>query len=318
MRILLAAAFLAAPAFSDTFEAVQNHIRPGFAAFATAAERLAAIEDCGSADLLPAFHATYDAWMQVAHLQLGPSETDGRALALHFWPDPKGLGWKAQRALLTGDPAALAPAAFAQQSVAARGLPALERLLYPDQPMPADPCPLIKASAGDMARLADELADEWGPFGDLLLSAGQSGNTTYLSEAEARQALFTQLATALEFIADRRLGRPLGTFDTPRPELAEARASARSARNVAVSLQALRAFALTLAPDLPATEAAFDHALALSDALEDPTFAGVTDPQARLKIQILQQAVRDTRTAAIAELGPALGVTLGFNAMDGD
>ena len=95
--------------------------------------------------------------MAVAHLSLGPAEEDGRGLAILFWPDPKALGWKAQRALLTGDPAALQPDAFAQQSVAARGLPALERLLYPAEALPADPCPLILATADDMARTGREL-----------------------------------------------------------------------------------------------------------------------------------------------------------------
>jgi predicted lipoprotein len=93
-----------------------------------------------------------------------------RGLAIHFWPDPKGLGWKAQRALLTGDPAALQPEAFAQQSIAARGLPALERLLYPAEALPADPCTLILATADDMARVATELDQGWGPFDGLLLT----------------------------------------------------------------------------------------------------------------------------------------------------
>ncbi len=318
MRVLLASLLIAAPATADTLEAVQTHIRPGYAAFAVAAGQLADITDCGSPDLRPAFHASYDAWMAVAHLHLGPSEVDGRALALHFWPDPKGLGWKAQRALLTGDPAALLPEAFAQQSVAARGLPALERLLYPTEPLPADPCPLILATADDMARLADQLTTEWGPFGDILLTAGQTGNTTYLTQAEATQALFTQLVTGLEFIADRRIGRPLGTFDKPRPELAEAHASGRSAQNVALSLQALRDLAVALHPEIPNTTTAFDRALTLAKALDDPDFAGIADPQDWLKLEILQQAVRTTRDAAIAELGPALGVTLGFNSQDGD
>ena len=44
----------------------------------------------------------------------------------------------------------------------------------------------------------------------------------------------------------------------------------------------------------------------------------MADPQGWLKLEILQQAVRATRDAAIAEIGPALGVELGFNSQDGD
>jgi hypothetical protein len=318
MRILAALLLSLTPATADTAQVVDDHIRPGIAAFAEAATALASVESCDPAILRPAFHAAYDAWMAVAHLTLGPMEDDGRGLAIHFWPDPKGLGLKAQRGLLAGDPTALTPKTMAEASVAARGLPGLERLLYPTDPLASDPCPLIRATADDLARLADELALGWGPFGDLLLTPGQPGNTRFLTEAEARQALFTQLATSLEFIADRRLGRPLGTFDKPRPELAEAHASARSWRNIALSLAALRDFALTLNPNSPKTAAAFDHALMLADGLNDTGFDDLADPQVWLKVEILQQAVRDARNTAIAEIGPALGVTLGFNSQDGD
>jgi predicted lipoprotein len=207
---------------------------------------------------------------------------------------------------------------MAQQSIAARGLSGLERLLYPTEVPPADPCPLIHATADDLARMAHALATDWAPYGDLLLTAGQPGNTTFLTGTEATQTLFTQLITGLDFLADQRLGRPLGTSDKPRPERAEGLASGRPLRNATLSLAALRALTLSLSPESPKTLAAFDRALALAQDLDDPTFAGVATPQGHLKVEILQQAVRATRDAALAEIGPALGVTLGFNAQDGD
>jgi predicted lipoprotein len=318
MRILLAALLLASPAAADTAQVVTDHIRPGYQQFAESAAALAAIESCDVKALRPAFHDAFDAWLAIAHLHFGPSEDEGRSLAIQFWPDPKGLGAKAQRTLLTGDHAALTPDFMAQQSVAARGLAGLERLLYPADPLTTDPCPLIQATADDMARVASELAAGWGPFGDLLLTAGDPGNPRFLTEDEAKQALFTQLATGLEYIADRRIGRPLGTFDKPQPALAESVASGRPLRNITLSLEALRDLASTLSPDSPKTLAAFDHALDLASNLDDPTLATIADPQGRLKVEILQQAVRATRDAALAEIGPALGVTLGFNSQDGD
>lgn len=313
IRAITATLLLATPAAADTAAVVQNHIRPGFTAFADAAQTLADLDSCDPETLRPAFQSAWDAWMQVAHLPLGPAEEDGRGLAVLFWPDPKGSGWKAQRALLSAPPTA---EAMSQQSVAARGLPALERLLYPSEPL-QDSCPLIQTTADDMAATAFALAKGWGPYGDLLLSAGQSGNDRFLTPKEATQALFTQLATGLETLADRRIGRPLGTFDKPRPDLAEARAFARSLRNIILSLKALRDLAFALNPDSPKTQAAFDHAIALAEGL-DPDIDRLTDPQAWLKWEILQQAVRSTRETAIAELGTSLGVELGFNSQDGD
>lgn len=318
MRALALSLLLAAPAAADTADVVENHIRPGFAVFAAATQALADVDTCDLDSLRPAFQSAFDAWMAVAHLTLGPAEEDGRGMAVLFWPDPKGQGWKAQRALLAANPSALLPEAIAQQSVAARGLPALERLLYPTETLPADPCPLVHATADDLARNAAVLAEGWKPYGDLLLSPGQAGNTVFLSDVEARQALFTQLVTGLELLADRRIGRPLGTFDKPHPDLAEARASGRSLRNVTLSLQALRALSQELSPEGSRTLAAFDKAIALAMALDDPILETVTDPHGHLKLEIVQQAVRATRDTAIAELAPALGVTLGFNSADGD
>lgn len=130
--------------------------------------------------------------------------------------------------------------------------------------------------------------------------------------------LFTQLATGLEFLEDTRLGRPLGSFDTPHPERAEARASGRSLRNVVLSLQSMRQMVETLTPDAPETLAAFDQAITLAQTLDDPVFAGVAAPPARLKVEILQQAVGRIRGVILSELAPEMDVGIGFNAADGD
>ena len=68
-----------------------------------------------------------------------------------------------------------------------------------------------------------------------MLKAGEVGNTTYLDRTEARQTMFTQVVTGLEFLEEQRLGRPVGTFDAPHPERAEAVASGRSLANIRVS-----------------------------------------------------------------------------------
>lgn len=309
------------PAAADVAEVVKNHILPGYDQLVAETNALSGLAEatCDTSQLAPAFHAAFDAWMGVQHIHLGPAEEEGRSLAIAFWPDPKGLGRKAQLALLSGDPATLAPDAFANQSVAARGLTGLERLLWPEAPLPADPCPLIRASAIDLARLATEIRDGWtGGYDDLMLNAGAAGNTAYLSPEEARQALFTLVVTGLEHLRDQRLGRPLGTFDRPAPEKAEARATGRSLRNVELALLALRDMVTQLSDAAPKTLAALDRAIGLAQGLDDPTLAGVAEPARRLKVEVLQQEVEAARLAAVEELGPALGVGLGFNAQDGD
>jgi predicted lipoprotein len=321
LRTLALTLCLATPALADFEQAVADHILPGYAALEEATRDLdyTAAQSCDAAVLRPAYQAAFDAWMGVQHLRFGPAEQGGLGLAIAYWPDPKGSGARAQMALLTGDAAALKPEAFAQQSVAARGLFALERLIYPVGDLPADPCALIRATAQDLARVAAAVHDGWtSGFADTVRTAGEPGNTTFLTRPEVRQALFTQLVTALEFTDDTRLGRPLGSFTTPRPERAEALASGRPLRNIVLSLQAQRALVETLTPDAPQTIAAFDHALALAGALNDPALAGVANPEGRLKVEILQQAIAALRAVVLSELGPELDVGIGFNAADGD
>lgn len=322
-RLAALAALLATPATADVAEAVRDVITPAYADLADRAAALAeaAAKDCAdNAALRLGFASVWDAWARIDFLRIGPVETDGRGLAMAFWPDPKSSGLRAQQALLD-DGAALAdrPDDFARLSVAARGLSGLERLLYPSNltGAEADLCRLTRATAADLARMTAVIATEWPAYAATLTQPG-GDNTLYLTETEARQALYTQLVTGLGTLETTRLGRPLGTFDKPRPERAEALASSRALANIVQSLTGMRDLALALDPNAARTRAAFDHALTLANGLDDPALAGVADPQSRLKIEILQQAVAATHQAVEAEIGPALGVSTGFNAKDGD
>ena len=317
------ALLLAAPAHADVAGAIHDRILPDLGAFRDATRTLAdtAAETCAPETLRPVWNAAFDAWLPVSFLRLGPAEDEGRILAIAFWPDPKGIGARQQRQLLQSqDPVVSDPAGFAERSVALRGFFALERLLYPAEPLTGDyPCALIRATAADLARMAAETDQGWRDgFAQTLLSAGQPGNTLYLTEAEAKQALYTHLMTGFEFTADQRLGRPLGTFQRPRPERAEARASARSLRNVELSLQALLAFGEALAGPLPETRTDVAQALTAAAALNDPDFSGFAQPQGHVRAEALLGLVRTAQDSAGAEAGAALGVEVGFNSADGD
>ena len=311
-------------------DVVEDHILPGFAALDTSAAGLAAAAqaDCApeAAPLRAAYGAAFDAWVSVSHLRFGPTETGDRAFALAFWPDPRGATPEALRKLiLDADPASFRAETFSGASIAARGFYAMEFLLY--DPAFADPgraedrCALIRAVATDIAANATAIDADWrGGYGDLLMTAG--ANDRYRNPAEATQELYKALTSGLEFLSDTRIGRPLGTFDAPRPTRAEARRSGRSQRQVVLSLAALHDLAARLAPAeaafTPRLIAAFDRAERQAAALDDPAFAGIADPQGWLKLEVLQQSVEAIREIVAADLGPALGVAAGFNAQDGD
>ncbi|WP_134681447.1 imelysin family protein [Paracoccus ravus] len=311
------------PAHADVAEAVRDVILPAYDDLARTTGSLAAAaqQDCSATHLREPFQQTWDVWARIDFLRLGPVETNGRALAISFWPDPKSSGRRAQQALIdAGAPTINDPVAFSDLSVALRGLSGLERLIYLSDITGADDvlCRLRRATATDLAAMATEIRAEWAAYGALLVQPGSDGNSTFLSAGEARQALYTQLVTGLEHLADTRLGRPLGTFAKPRPERAEAIAALRSLRNVALSLQGMQDLATALLPDTPETQAAFARALRLAEGLDDPVLAGVAEPSGRLKVEILQQAVDTAQETLATEIGGALGLSVGFNAKDGD
>jgi len=326
MRLALALSLcLALPAHAGVEEALDTHILPGFARFAERADRLAdaADEDCRAAGLHPEFHAAFDAWMTVGDLRLGPSETG--ALSVAFWPDPRGFTQRTlARFIEEEDPIARAPEDYPEVSIAARGFFALEMLLYDPAFMTYDKgsytCALVTTIATDLAAQARTLSSAWNDeFAPLLREAGAPGNATFLSEDEALRALYTQVLSALEFTANTRLGLPMGTFERPRPALAEARRTCRSLRQVRLASRAAHGLATALADgDLPQSDAALARIEAAADTIENPAFQGITDPQARLRVEVLQQAVEGLHDAIAAEIGTRLGIAPGFNAQDGD
>ena len=309
---------------------ISEHILPGFEHLADATEQLktAAIADCTaeSRALRTAFHNVFDAWLGVSHLRFGPTEVDDRAFALAFWPDTKGFTPKTLSELIRSeDPIVHDKAQFGSVSIAARGIYGLEFLLYDAQigalGSDAYRCALVQGIAADIDANADAILSGWKDgYADALLHPG--ANSPYRSQQEAVQELYKALTTGLQVTSDTRLGRPLGTFDRPRPNRAEAWRSARSLGNVEHALVALRDLALTLSREDAKIagdfQAAFDHSLGLAADLNDPVFALVSDPQGRFRVEVLQQSIDRIREIAAAELGPLLGVAAGFNALDGD
>lgn len=308
---------------------LKEHILLGFERLASDAGRLsnAAMADCspGSQKLRTAYGRAFDSWISVGHLRFGPTETGNRAFALAFWPDPRSKTPKALAQLVrTKDPIVDDQPGYSTVSVAARGFYALERMLYDRAFEEADgyACKLIKAIAMDIAVTAQEIHDDWVQrYAVLLTSPGSPGNP-YTTPNEPLRELFKALSTGLQFTSEVRLGRPLGTFDRPRPKRAEARFSGRSLRHVVKSLQSLRALSGLLSIQhteiSSALAAAFDVAEEASTRIEDPLFSLVAQPQGRLRVEVLQQRIDRIGEIVRDDLGPALGVGAGFNALDGD
>ena len=312
--------------------AVDAHIIPRYQAVAETAQALeqAAIEDCAfeSPNLQAAYHTAFDAWIAVTHLRFGPSEVDNRAFAMAFWPDKKGFTAKALNGLIAAqDPIVESTEAFSQMSIAGRGFFALDTLLFdPAFQAQQSPytCQLVQAITVDISQVADAILQDWqSEYGDYLITAGAETNPLYLTEMEGMQELFKAVLTGLEFTQAQRLGRPMGSFERPRPARAEARRSGRSNRNIIVALQSVEELAniLTASVGGGVAKQADDglaYALRLAEDLDDPVLASVATFNGRFRVEALQSSIIASIGFITEELGPALGVNPGFNALDGD
>lgn len=336
MRRLLAFLLLAAaPAGAVDHAAIADGaleaaILPGFEtlAGATAALDAAAAAHCAGAPdagLMAAYAAAFDAWMGVAQYRFGPLEEGEAGFAIAFWPDVRGATPRALGALVAAeDPVVDDPAAFAELSVAGRGLFALDATLAEGPPaLGSYACRLTMALARDLDRTAAGARDRWrDPYAGWLARPGPD-NPLYLAPEEASRALYTALLAGLEATSDLRLGRPLGTLDKPQPRRAEAWRTGRPARNAALALASAEllweaAFAPEVEPEARGrVDAAFDAAArALADA--GPIEVAVTEPGGRIRVEAAQQAIDRLRETLAAEIGPALGLAGGFNSLDGD
>ncbi len=323
-KTLLALTFLVTPLMAHAgLDAVaEAHVQPRYDALARDTATLAdiAARDCRGADTRAAYHAAFDAWMGVSHIQFGPIEELNLGLTIAYWPDPKNRTGKALAKLIAAqDPIAADPEAYGEVSIAAQGVYALERMLY-DPAIPASDytCTLTATIAATLAGNTATLAEAWGDYAAVLTHPG-ADNPQFPTRPDAERKVYTALISGLEFDRDQRLGRPLGTYDRPRPNRAEARLSERALRNITLSLAALQDLAEALSDmPIPETLLVFDRAQSRAAEIDDPTLAGVADPMQRFRIEALQQDIRDIQAKLAIEIGDVLGVSAGFNAMDGD
>ncbi|MDX9873806.1 MAG: imelysin family protein [Spongiibacteraceae bacterium] len=329
-----------------------QHVLPRYQMLATTAASLAAdtaaacadgrVEDAEMTRLQTAYGDASDAWQSIQHVRFGPAELFMRGTRLAFWPDPRGAADSQLRALLqSGDPARLAPDRFADNGVAVQGFPALERLLFADSSeVLASPsaeaayrCQVLTAMTRGISDMTAGLAADWRSF-VAELEAGDGAGGFYETPAEVTLDLFKSLYTSVELAADHKLARAIGTrIEDARPQQTEAWRSQRSLSNIRLNLAAGAAmfggeaaaveggprFADLVDNDLRVLlSRAFRQTLATAESLPAPLEVALTDPDHRPQVEKLLREMLALKTLLAQRLPPALGIPLGFNALDGD
>ena len=311
-------------------------------AFATAAEAFcAAPGDAGRASVRARFHDTMDAWMGVQHLRFGPMDFFMRGYRFYFWPQARGKVAEAVAGLVAAGEDDARLTRIGRANVAVQGLLAVEVLLYDERYLGtgdgtgAAGCGLLTAAAANMRTMAAEIVADWregdAPFARLLTMPGPD-NPYVEDHAAGTLAFFQSLHDSLQLIHDVKLKPVIGaSAQQVRPVFAEFRLSGRSRRNIVATLEALQALYLGEGSaglgDLTAIadpkldrlmRKAFRLTLATAHSVDGPVEEAAADPALRPQVEKLATQVQALKQIVRDRLAPALGLAVGFNALDGD
>lgn len=285
-----------------------------------------------------AFGAVVVSWGAVIALQIEPLTIDARRERFFFWPDPRGITLRqVQEIIATRDPTATDPALLPGKSAAIQGVGALEYLLFgtgAETLLDGSGdgrfrCDYALAIGANLVAIAEALAADVAlesPFAAAIRAPG-AGNALFPSEGEAVADLAQSLATAVELAGDRILLAALGIDGAPgQPRAAPLWRSGMTLPFAAALLRSAADFveAADAASAIPASQAWLPGQIRseTNAAVAALPVAGieqaVTDPDERRGMALALVVIDNIRNLLGVSLPAALGVTLGFNALDGD
>ncbi|MGH1417979.1 MAG: imelysin family protein [Hyphomicrobiaceae bacterium] len=286
------------------------------------------------------FEAAVLSWAGVAHLRFGPFELLARARRLSFHPDPRGIVWRQlRRALAKSDPALLELGTLAKQSIALQGLTALELLLANPitvgknaTPVDVYKCAFASAVAANVFTTSQDALAEWskrGGWRERLLSPAET-NKFYETQTESITELAKSALLGFQIIRDQQIGiirktmlglTKLSQLPYYRSHLSDPylRASIDGVCELFEKLDlvtlvpdkkiSLKGTASKTCRDLRQTS----KALIVPYANDD--FPGKLTDAVVLK---LYRSSNKMRLIIGRDIAPTVGLTMGFNSLDGD
>ncbi len=333
--------------------ALEKHIRPGYAALVDAAQALAGALDryCPrpTQEALRAVDRAFDglvtAWGRIEHIRFGPVTMENRLERLFFWPDRRGLAARqVEQTLKARDPDATDPAKLGAKRIAIQGLGALETALFEPRgakPAPAEDrayrCAYAKAIAVNIAGIAQSIHAEWTRpdlYAGHWLAPGE-GNPHFLKPSETTLALAKSLDNGLERVRDEWIAGPLGFGPTRRRLTPVLSRSQRTLRYMQAGLDGLQhlyvaagmnAAIVATAKSHPDVTVPLNSKLVASEietartAMQRVVRMGRPfDADAMMQPFVAMGfPLRNARQQLIALLGLTAGISMGFNASDGD
>lgn len=334
-----------------TKQTLELHIRPLHADFAASTMQQKALWDtfCSTpksdlSTLQQAYKRTLVARARIEPITFGPVQLDNRADRLIFWPDRKQLAKRQViNAIRHQDPLVVDDITLPQQSVALQGFTALEQILYaPDidsvgipSPIGRFRCRFGQSVAANIASIASQLEQAWQApegYSQWLLNPGPA-NPVYLSDDETTREISLALTKGLEQLLSRKMLRPLGLIDprlkpTPAP-FSDSKMTAAYIGGIADGLQHLYSNSGLLeiirirerqrSVSISSTvESTLQWMKAHAARLQAHNDGSLSNPQARNDLLIYGNALEQLMIKTDAVFTDVLGLSLGFNANDGD
>lgn len=294
-------------------------------------------------DLKSTYEAAATAWMGAEHLRFGPSELFLRNLRMNFWPQARGKVATALGKLMdkasAGEDMDVSNGSFAIQ-----GFPALEHLVYRDGGLlPNSPeCKIAQAVAANMSAIAGDVLSGWADgtgdantdaYVEVTCTPG-SLNSRFATHGEVTLELFKSLHDGLQRISTLKLDPVLGSdLAHARPAFVEMPLSGLALSNVQRNIAALEDLylgtegqglsALVVANTDDAKldalmRKAFAKTRATAAEISRPLGESVENPEQRKHVEKLAKQLRALRQIIATRLSAALGLSTGFNSLDGD
>jgi uncharacterized protein len=327
--------------------AIDTYIQPSFDQFAASANALkASLEtlcDAPSAEALEAgrdqFKSVVASFSRVEFVRAGPLGVGDRLERLLFWPDRKGIALKqVQAALATEDQTAARPETLRDKSVAMQGLGALEFLLFGTGGEDLGTtggyrCAYARSIVTLVSDLAATLDAEWhdtsagGTIAHLL--SPQPTFDDYRTETEVQERLAATLVHGTEVIRDQRVSPILSeATGSPKPKSALFWRSNMTVASLAANFDGLHDF--FLAARYPEAIGAtnewvangaifeFENAARAAATITDPMEQAVTKPEQLRALKYMAIITGSLDHLLGENLAAALGLSVGFSALDGD
>lgn len=293
------------------------------AELSTAVKALCSSQDPAAART--AWRSLRDSWNTTGGFTLGPVVTQMQAPALDFWP----VRTDTIEAAITDAPATIDATYVDSLGTSAKGMPALEYLLFASPgPITGPRCEYMVALAGDIEQRTAAIADAWtDDFAAALRTAGH-GSAVFPSEKAGVDAVVNACIEGLYRVVKTKLDRPLGNITGSDPDgtLVESQFSGTGLDDIRADLDSFESIytgdglASLVSPQNPDLDQRIVAQLASARAalarVPPPLQDSVVDH--RDAVQTLRDEVDALRRLIKLDVASLLGVTLSLSDNDGD